>query len=553
MGIEIRPAEVGRQAASDTQALRQLREAAVGRRNACAAFSQEVILQGEAWSSIKRHFGEAWAAWWLAVANAAEELEGMNDRLASTVSSYWGGTARVSEQELIEQQNSIRFSIGELEGCLGARLSPRYLDSLRSLDAYTSNRLSKVYSYCAETNGLYSSASFDTVRAGLSYLTTARFDPASGFSYQQSASWMADAERAFYGTTKAAFTKLQKERFGFDDETAEGLWTVYSGLRNQLPNATQQQLDWLYLRLIGGLSYSGDQWDMTAGNAPGLIQALVYLGGKWLIDASEEEVFAFLGLSAAAHRKLRYNVRLQNQMTGGKRDELDLEEISEGDRNAFFASYKKAYGDDASFEEFECFWNARLGVWAEGGRADFAHHCITLATGLATSLGRHSPLVDLGFSGGSGEREDASGWLGDATIVQEGDIHRRYEHTSLGNDDYLADLDADNILHLMKGGSLEYQEATERYYSGIEAGKWTRAELFLENNGGYDAVVDKVFENIQNPDLAMNIQTGWKKGPNVPSESNLSTADKVAYIESEPCFEDTAAFLKALKANRHEL
>ncbi|OUO86551.1 hypothetical protein B5F40_14875 [Gordonibacter sp. An230] len=552
MGIEIRPAEASRQAANDTQALRQLREDAIDRRSACIAFSQEVVLQGKAWDSIKRHFGEAWAAWWLAVANAAEELEGMNDRLENAASSYWGGAGRVSEQQLIEQQNSIRSTIYELEGHLGARLSPRYLDSLRDLDEYTGNRLSKVYDYCAETNGLYSSAALDIVRTGLSYLTTAQFNPESGFSYQQSAAWMANAERAFYGTTKAAFVKLQKERFGFDDETAESLWTVYSGLRNQLPNATQQQLDWLYLRLIGGLSYSGSQWDIVAGEALIIIQKIANPESDVVYGVKEEVVFSFLGLSAAEYRRLRYNVRLQNQMTGGKKDELDWKN-DPSKRDAFFASYKEAYGENASLEEFERFWNARLDVWAGGGRADFAHHCITLATGLVTSLDFHSSFIDLCFSGGSGEREDASGWLGDATIIQKRDDHRGYEHTSLGNDDYLADLDADNILHFMKDGSLGYQEAAERYFSGIEAGEWTRAELFLQNNGGYEAVVDKVFENVQNPDLAVNIQTGWKKGPNVPSGSGLSTADKVAYLESEPCFEDTAAFLKALKENRHEL
>ena len=53
---------------------------------------------------------------------------------------------------------------------------------------------------------------------------------------------------------------------------------------------------------------------------------------------------------------------------------------------------------------------------------------------------------------------------------------------SFGNDDYKADLDADNIVNLYNNSSKDYLTVVNTYYNDIESGALNRADEFIKNN-----------------------------------------------------------------------
>ncbi|MBF0779026.1 hypothetical protein [Streptococcus cuniculi] len=79
-----------------------------------------------------------------------------------------------------------------------------------------------------------------------------------------------------------------------------------------------------------------------------------------------------------------------------------------------------------------------------------------------------------------------SGWLGDITL---GNI-------SLNNPDYKADLDAVNIVALMKQNNSDYATASTQYYDGIAAGRYNRADLFVKNNGGLSNIKQTIYGTV---------------------------------------------------------
>lgn len=76
----------------------------------------------------------------------------------------------------------------------------------------------------------------------------------------------------YSGTTESQFKENMKKQFGFDDETTQIMWNVYENLRIKYKDASQQEIDWRFTRLIGGLSYDDSdskklKWKDVAGNA----------------------------------------------------------------------------------------------------------------------------------------------------------------------------------------------------------------------------------------------------------------------------------------------
>ena len=58
-------------------------------------------------------------------------------------------------------------------------------------------------------------------------------------------------------------------------------------------------------------------------------------------------------------------------------------------------------------------------------------------------------------------RERKSGWLGDTTVSEDPD-----KKPSMGNDDYRADLDAENIAYMVRSQNYSFINAIEDYYEG---------------------------------------------------------------------------------------
>ena len=78
---------------------------------------------------------------------------------------------------------------------------------------------------------------------------------------------------------------------------------------------------------------------------------------------------------------------------------------------------------------------------------------------MATHLYGKSRLADL--RGGHENTNDMSGWLGDTTDVAD-------TKPSIGNDDYKADLDAVNIINIMKKRNLDFINVSNEYYNNLE-------------------------------------------------------------------------------------
>lgn len=278
-------------------------------------------------------------------------------------------------------------------------------------------------------------------------------------------------ERAFVNTTMA--------EYGFDVETAKQLLTIKQGIDSQFSyfaGYTSQECDYLFLRLIGAVSYDGVKWDETAGYlTPYFSEDLV---SNPTTGETQKKVkplltiFQTLGLSEQEAKQLTYNLRLQHALANGgntikQMRNIDFNEGSNTYKNAK-AKYKNAYGTTKGFDEF---WDERLKAYSNNGagNADFTHQSITMATHLNSASFQLSDLY-----GGREQVKDLSGWEGDTTY-NASDMK-----PSIGEDDYKADLDAVNIIGRMDKGA-SYSQAMASYYNDVTQGSSVREKEFLKN------------------------------------------------------------------------
>ena len=101
---------------------------------------------------------------------------------------------------------------------------------------------------------------------------------------------------------------------------------------------------------------------------------------------------------------------------------------------------------------------------------DFAHMQISLAARLAYHLDYDGMLSNIGTGESDEDISYLAGWLGDATITTDDQVYFK-------DDDYCADLDAENIYRRIVTGE-NYLVATREYYSSLTATN-TRAKVFL--------------------------------------------------------------------------
>ncbi len=121
---------------------------------------------------------------------------------------------------------------------------------------------------------------------------------------------------------------------------------------------------------------------------------------------------------------------------------------------------------------------------AQSGQiCDFAHMQFSIAARLAYILHLDGELSNI-YTGSDNETISyLGGWLGDATIITNGT-------TIMGNDDYMSDLDAENIFRRINGG-MSAIEAINEYYGELTVSR-TRADIFLEQIP-YSEVESQVF------------------------------------------------------------
>lgn len=211
----------------------------------------------------------------------------------------------------------------------------------------------------------------------------------------------------------------------------------------------------------------------------------------------EEQLFTkVIGLSQQEYKLLRYKVRVQNQILGAVETMSYTALLNYPKTLAQYkASMEIALGKQLSDLEFERLWTDQYNAMSTA--SDYAHYNITKAAIFATDYPPFTfdviewikrKLANQQTGGSDSTREDMAGWLGDATIrTNNGKV-------AFSPDDYMADLDADNVMNIMKAQNISHSEAEAIYFKRLENGE-TRAEIFLSHTS-LDFVISEVLSRL---------------------------------------------------------
>ena len=379
--------------------------------------------------------------------------------------------------------------------------------------AYWESVIEQAYQYKSASSTVYANAK-EFVTAALNDST------ANVRSCMETGAYSAEYQKL--ALERQEFLSNVMEQYGFDIETALILWDVWVSIGINNPDAEQKELDWMFTRAISQLSYNlGDildeQWRAGAGFVYGYS------------EDEEREYFLGLGLSEEQYKRLRYKVRVQNQIVGNPSsfhpDDVSKwkgsdEKLPDGStRSDLYYTYKsnmeRGLGRKLTDAEFDKLWSEQYNSFCTkqpdgtyAGKTDLAHMMYTIAAGCVAEdakgvEGNYPPFpYSVPLWGGKtlwtnhDERRDCTGWLGDATHVDD-----ETNRTSLGPDDYTADLDADNIRRRMQDQNLSFMQASAEYYSELDDNPKLRTQEFKESHS-YDSVQKVILlaAGVQSPD-----------------------------------------------------
>lgn len=128
-------------------------------------------------------------------------------------------------------------------------------------------------------------------------------------------------------------------------------------------------------------------------------------------------------------------------------------------------------------------------------KGDFSHMCYTLSGCINNDWGGVDNRWRKGHTEGWGSlntRKDVIGWLGDATITTDA------SGPSFGPDDYIADLDADNIYNRIDyDNGVTAMDAFNDYYEDManSGDSDFRGKEFLQNNS-YETVEEAILDKL---------------------------------------------------------
>ena len=328
-------------------------------------------------------------------------------------------------------------------------------------------------------------------------------------------------------TEEKAFMANLMTQYGFDAETAQIILEVKRGIDKEFPKLSQDERDYLLLRLIGSVSYGAvngttDEilWNTTAGDlATYFYHEKSTASGNFVyrVGMTYDEIMAKLGISAEDSETLYKNLTLQHGLSG---EDRDLNTMDDDDLYKYAKeisqNYKDSKGIDITVDE------VLAGMETMYHKADFTHQSITMATHLRPST---YPLIN-------GQVEDLAGWEGDTTR------NANERDPSIGIDDYLADLDAVNLTSRMSSGQ-SYMTALNSYQSELRAGKTTREAEFKQNID-LEEVKTTIFSSLVPKEVvAINPVTG------APIYASVSEDEAMAYLQEN--YEGSYLFIQSLE------
>lgn len=332
----------------------------------------------------------------------------------------------------------------------------------------------------------------------------------------------------------SAFLNHLQEQFGFDRRTVGILGEVYRKVQEEYADRTQLERDWIFTRALSQIGDYDNKWVDVVGDV-GFETHAWRRGAGWVFEYGVENAKNFfcdkLGIDEADYKYMRQMVRLQHFMTSnpdGKYSYSSVYEMLETDKGNFQA-WKKTMEDGIGevLEDDDYLKLYKKIFYAVGEKGDFSHMLYTVSANL---IDEGNEVENKWFNVGAPEtswsnieqRKDVVGWLGDA--VYDGDEYR----TSFGIDDYIADLDADNIAY-MTTNEKSLVEAMNEYYDELQkAGDEYRTEIFVKNNT-FEEIEKAVLERL--PVYDNN------------GDGNLNYKD----LEKIDKYKDTYDFLKRLK------
>ena len=263
----------------------------------------------------------------------------------------------------------------------------------------------------------------------------------------------------------AMFAQNLMKQYGFNEKTAREIIKVRDGIDKKFPDKSQNEKDYIFLRIIGSVSYSGFRWDDTAGSLANYFFYNINSDKNTLrYEKGFDEIIEELGLSKEESKHLYSMLYLQHAISGG---DQKLNRYSSSEMEKYGEEVKVIYknkGMEISAKEIQ-----------ETGKnmyrkADYTHQSITMATHISS---KGFGIADFYF--GRENVKDLSGWEGDTTR------NATDMEPSIGTDDYLADLDSVNIVKRMSSKAQSYTQAMNSYMSDLQSYPKLREKEFKQN------------------------------------------------------------------------
>ena len=258
----------------------------------------------------------------------------------------------------------------------------------------------------------------------------------------------------------AMFAQNLMKQYGFNEKTAREIIKVRDGIDKKFPDKSQNEKDYIFLRIIGSVSYSGFRWDDTTGSLANYFFYNINSDKNTLrYEKGFNEIMEELGLSKEESKHLYGMLYLQHAVSGSKRK---IGNFNEEQLNKFGIEAENVY--NISGNEVKAVAKNMY------RKADFTHQSITMATHISP---KGFGIADFYF--GRENVKDLSGWEGDTTR------NATDMEPSIGTDDYLADLDSVNIVKRMSSKDQSYTQAMNSYMSDLQSYPKLREKEFKQN------------------------------------------------------------------------
>lgn len=305
----------------------------------------------------------------------------------------------------------------------------------------------------------------------------------------------------------AMFAQNLMVQYGFNEQTAREILKVRDGIDKKFPDKSQEEKDYILLRIIGSASYTGFKWDQTAGSLVNYFydeeiinRVLVHL------VKSFDEIMDELGLSKEESKHLYGMLSLQHAVSGSKRK---IGKFNDKELHDFGIEAENVYNISAN--------EVQSVAKSMYRKADFTHQSITMATHLNS---RWFALAD--FYGGRKNVKDLSGWEGDTTT------NATDMQPSIGMDDYLADLDSVNIVKRMTSNTQSYTQAMNSYFNDLQSSPNLREKEFKQNVD-LNEVKSTIFESL------------------VPVYERSSEEQSMEYLKEHEKYNSSYLFIESLE------